>query len=73
MAFREVWVRPLDLHETFAADGLVAASSVVEVGRVVQEANWALATFLVQKHLKRLSINEGVVGKLDFSWGKLGG
>lgn len=61
MTLWEVWVRSLDLYKTLTADGLVAASGVVEVGRIVEEADWALAAIFVQKHFERLPIDEWII------------
>ena len=70
MAFGEVRVGTLDLYEALAADSLVATSSVVEVWRVVEEADGAFAALFVQEYLERLSIYKWIVGQVDFSWGQ---
>lgn len=61
MVLREVRLGALDLHEAFAADGLVAAPGVVEEGRVVEEADGALGGVLVEGDLERLAIDAGVL------------
>jgi hypothetical protein len=44
---RWVWLGTLDLDEAFRTDGLIAASSTVEVRRIVQEADGTFARILV--------------------------
>lgn len=71
MTFGKVRVGTLDLYKTFAADSLVAASSVIEIRGVVEEADRAFATFLVEEHFERLPIYEGIIGQVYLSWSKL--
>lgn len=71
MTFWKVWVGPLYLYKAFAANSLVAASSVIEIRRVVEEADGAFAALFVEEHFERLPIDEGVVRQVYFSWSKL--
>lgn len=41
MPLGEMWVGSLYLYKAFTADGLIAASGMVEVWRVVEKADWA--------------------------------
>ena len=61
MALGIMGVGPLDLYETLAADGLVAAASVVEIGWVVEKADGTLGGILVEVHFEWLAIDERVV------------
>ena len=65
---RRVRVRPFDLNEALRANRLIAASSLVEVWWIVQEANRAICRVLVKKHLYRLSIYKRVIRKLYLPW-----
>lgn len=68
---RRVWIRALDLNETFGTDGLIAASSSVQVRGIVEEADGAFARILVQVNLDRLPIHKRIFGKLELSWGQI--
>jgi hypothetical protein len=59
--FRQMRIGTLDLYETFAADGLIAATRLVEVGRVREEANGTFGRVLVEKNLERLAIDEWIL------------
>jgi hypothetical protein len=41
-----VW--PLDLYEAFGTDGLITAPGLVEVGRIIEEADGTFGSILVQ-------------------------
>jgi hypothetical protein len=71
MTFGKVWVGALDLDKTLAADGLVAASGVVEVWRVVEEADGAFSALFVKEHFERLSIYKWIVRQVYLSRSKL--
>lgn len=58
----EMRIRPLNLDEAFAANGLVAAAGVVQVWRVRQEADRTFGSVLVEENFERLSVDKGVVG-----------
>lgn len=72
VSFWVVRLRSLDLYEAFATDRLVATPRVVEIRRIGKEADWAFSGVLVQEHLERLAVDEGVVGKGDFAREDLG-
>lgn len=55
--FRMMGVRPLDLHKTFRANVLVAATSLVQVGWIVKEAYRAFQGVPVKHSLHRTPIN----------------
>lgn len=60
--FGIVRVGSLDLHKAFAADGLVTATGVIEVRRIVEETNGTFGCILVEVYLERLAIDKGIVG-----------
>lgn len=68
---RWVRVRALDLDEAFGADGLITATSPVQIGWIVQEADGAFAGILVQVNFDRLTVDKGILWKLKFSWGQV--
>jgi hypothetical protein len=68
MVLRRMRVRSFDLYKTFRANGLVAATSFVQVGRITEEANGALGRVLVEKDLDPLAINVRIFGQLHFLW-----
>ena len=62
------WVRigTFDLDETLGADGLVTTASLVQIGRIVNEANGALGRILIQECLDPLTVDVRIFLKLDF-------
>jgi hypothetical protein len=52
-----VGVGPLDLNETLRAYRLVAASSFVEVRRIIKKANRAFRSIFVEKRFHRLPVD----------------
>lgn len=64
-------VGPFNLYKAFATNRLIAASSVVQVRRIVQEADWALAALFINEDLQRLPVDEGVVRQIDFTWSQV--
>ena len=56
-----MWVWSLDLDETFGADRLVAASSLIQIGRVVKKADWTLRGVFVEMSFYRLSIDHRII------------
>lgn len=52
-----MWIRTLDLHKTLGADPLVAASSLITISGVIDEANGAFVCVLVQIYLDPLSVD----------------
>lgn len=64
-------VGSFDLHKAFTADRLVATPSVIEIGRIIKEANGAFASLLVNENLERLAVDEWVVGQVHLSWSKV--
>ena len=62
MMFGKMGVGALDLNKAFAADRLVAASGAVQVRWVCQETDRTLISVLVEENLKRLSIDERIIG-----------
>lgn len=72
MAFGEVRIGALDLDKTLAADGLVTATSMVEIRGICEEADGALDGVLVQKYFDRLAIHERVMGELNLARHELG-
>jgi hypothetical protein len=65
---RWMGIRPLDLYETLGTYWLITASGLVKVWWIIEKANWAFHGIFVQKDLDGLSIDEGILGKLDFAW-----
>lgn len=61
-----MWLGTLDLHETLAANWLIAAPSVVEIRWVCEEADGALGRIFVQENLERLPVHKRILRKLDF-------
>ena len=63
------WVRvgAFNLNKTLRAYGLVAASSLVQVRRIIEKTNRALCCILVKECLDGLPINVGVPRQLDLS------
>jgi hypothetical protein len=57
---RRVRIRTLDLYEALGADRLVTAASLVEVWRVVHEADRTLCSVLVQNSLKRRAVDSRI-------------
>lgn len=70
---RRVWVRALDLDETFGAYRLVAASSPIEIWRVVKEANGTFAGIFVEIGFDRLTIHKRIVRQHIFTGRHFGG
>jgi hypothetical protein len=62
----------LDLDKTFTADGLVAASGLVEVRRVGEEANGAFGGIFVEKDFQGLAIYERIRRQVDLSGSQVG-
>lgn len=60
--FRRMRIRSLDLYEALRAYGLIATSCLIEIWRIIEEANWAFQNVFVQIGLDRLAIN------LRFMW-----
>jgi hypothetical protein len=58
----------LDLDEALRTYRLVAASSLVQVRRIIEEADGAFCCILVQKRFDMLSLNIRVFRKLNLSW-----
>lgn len=56
-------IGPLDLDEALGADGLIAASSHVQVRRVVEKADRTLAGVFVEESFEPLAIHVGVLGQ----------
>jgi hypothetical protein len=56
-----VWIRSLDLNEAFRADVLTTAACVIQIRRIVEEANRALAGIFVKHSLQRRAINSRLV------------
>ena len=61
-----VRVRALDLHEAFGANGLITASGVVQVWRIVEETDRTFACVFVQIDFDGLPVDKWVLGKLQF-------
>lgn len=51
MVFWRMRIRSLNLYEALGADGLVTTSSLVQIRRVVEKADGALGSILIQKGL----------------------
>jgi hypothetical protein len=64
-------IRALDLNEALGADGLVTASSFVEIRGIVQKADWAFGRILIEINLNRLAVDKGILGKLQFPRGQI--
>lgn len=62
----EMRISSLDLDEALAANGLVATSRVVEVGRIRQKTNRTFVGVLVKKDLEGLPVDEWVMRQGDF-------
>jgi hypothetical protein len=61
-------VRSLDLHETFRTDGLVAAASLVQVRRVVEETYGTLRRLTIEVCLNWQTGHIRVMRKAQFGW-----
>jgi hypothetical protein len=59
-----IWA--LDLNKALGADGLVTASSSVQIRRVEQEADRTFGPILVKINLNWLAVNKWILGKLQF-------
>jgi hypothetical protein len=59
-------IRALDLNKALGADGLVTASSSVQIRRVEQEADRTFGPFLVKIDLNWLAVDKWILGKLQF-------
>ena len=72
---RKMWVRAFKLHEAFGADLLVAAAGAVEVGGVVEEADWAFGGVGVKGCFEGAGVDEagGVVGEAVGGLASVGG
>jgi hypothetical protein len=66
MVLGEMWIGSLDLHEAFAADGLVAAPRFVQVWRIGEEADGAFRRIFVQEYLESLAVDKGIFRKFEF-------
>ena len=64
MVLGRMGIWPLDLNEALRADGLVAATCLIEIGRIVEEANRAFGRVFVQKGFNTLAVDIGVFGEL---------
>ena len=71
MMLWRVRIRPLDLDKALGTYWLIAASSLVEIRRVVEEADRTLGSILVEIGLDRLPIDVRIVGKLYLLRGQL--
>lgn len=71
MTFWKMGVGSLNLHKTFTTDRLIAASSMIQVGRVIEEANGAFAALLVDEDLERRPVDKGVVRQVDLTWSQV--
>lgn len=60
-----------NLHKTFGADGLIATSSTIEVGRVVKEADGTLDGILIEICLNGLAIDERIPRQLYLLRGRV--
>jgi hypothetical protein len=66
VVFRRMRIRSLNLYEAFRADWLITAPCLVEIRRVVKEANGTLGSILVKKRLHRMAMYIWILGKLQF-------
>lgn len=55
-----MWIRAFDLDEAFRTDRLLTTPGSVQVRRIIQEADGAFRSVLVQIDLDWLSIDKGV-------------
>ena len=62
VVLRRVWIWPLDLYKTFGAYRLITASCLVEMRRVVQEADGAFCCIFVEVCFYRLPIHVSILG-----------
>jgi hypothetical protein len=69
---RWMGIGSLDLYKALGANGLIAASRLVKIGRVVEEANRALGCVFVKEDFDALAIDVPILGQLDLLWGHLG-
>ena len=67
VSLRNVRVRPLDLHETLAADRVTAAPRVVEMIRISSKADGAIFGVAIEHDLERLAVDKRFVGEGDFA------
>src|SRR4051812_19757431 len=72
MPLGEMRVRPLDLNEALAADGLITTPCVIQIRGVGQEADRAFRRVLIQEYFKGLPIHKWVVREVDLSRHDLG-
>lgn len=66
MMFWRMRIRSLDLYEAFRADRLITTSSLIQVWRVVEEADGTLGSILVKERLQQMSMHIWILGKLQF-------
>jgi len=66
MVFWWMRIRSLDLHEAFGADRLVTTSRLVQVRRIIEEADWTLRSIFVDVRFQQLAMYIRVLWKLQF-------
>lgn len=66
--FRRMRIRAFDLDKAFRADGLIAASCMVQIWRVVKEADGTFSRILVEISLNGLPVDERIARELFLSW-----
>ena len=56
--FGRMWVRPFDLNETLGTDGLIAASSPVQVGWIIEKTDRTLGSIFVHQRFDGPAVHQ---------------